>query len=142
MSYFDDQEDAWFANDCKGRIEDYDPYDGDSWPQEEKPRKQRAGGGRDRALLVLAKIEEFAAWAVSQGYRRETPKGTYEILRLRIQGQSPVLYFRKSATAGGGQPVHATCYGEGTKLVQRWLRERNNKRGHDMPELEGRIDQM
>lgn len=32
MSYFDDQEDAWFENDCKGNIEDYDPFDPDSWP--------------------------------------------------------------------------------------------------------------
>lgn len=31
MSYFDDQEEAWLANDCKGRIEDYDPYDADTW---------------------------------------------------------------------------------------------------------------
>ena len=26
MSYFDDQEDAWFANDCKGSPDQYDPY--------------------------------------------------------------------------------------------------------------------
>lgn len=32
MSYFDDQEECWFANDCKGRLEDYDPYDADNWP--------------------------------------------------------------------------------------------------------------
>jgi hypothetical protein len=24
MSFFEDQEDDWYANDCKGRIEDYD----------------------------------------------------------------------------------------------------------------------
>lgn len=27
MSYFDDQEDAWFDNDCQGDITDVDPYD-------------------------------------------------------------------------------------------------------------------
>jgi hypothetical protein len=34
MSYFDEQEDAWLENDCKGAIEDYDPFDPDSWPKE------------------------------------------------------------------------------------------------------------
>lgn len=33
MSYFEDQEDAWFENDCKGSIEDYNPFDPDSWPR-------------------------------------------------------------------------------------------------------------
>ena len=43
MSYYDEQEDAWMANDCRGRIEDYDPYDPDSWPQPKKSRpKPRA----------------------------------------------------------------------------------------------------
>jgi hypothetical protein len=32
MSYFEDQFDAWMDNDCKGSIEDYDPFDSDSWP--------------------------------------------------------------------------------------------------------------
>lgn len=27
MSYFDDQEDAWFANNCQGEICDVNPYD-------------------------------------------------------------------------------------------------------------------
>jgi hypothetical protein len=26
MSYFEDQEDAWFANDCKGSPDEYNPY--------------------------------------------------------------------------------------------------------------------
>jgi hypothetical protein len=33
MSYFEDQEDAWFDNDCKGSPDQYDPYDPDSWPK-------------------------------------------------------------------------------------------------------------
>jgi hypothetical protein len=32
VSYFEDQEDCWLANNCKGRLEDYDPYDADNWP--------------------------------------------------------------------------------------------------------------
>ena len=34
MSYYDDQEEAWFANDCKGSPSDYDPFDSDSWPED------------------------------------------------------------------------------------------------------------
>jgi hypothetical protein len=37
MSYFDDQEDAWIENDCKGNIEDYNPFDPDSWPKKHTP---------------------------------------------------------------------------------------------------------
>ena len=32
MSYYDDQEDAWFENNCQGSPSDYDPFDADSWP--------------------------------------------------------------------------------------------------------------
>ena len=123
MTYFEDQEEAWFANDCKGRIEDYDPFDPGNFV-EEKPRKHTAGGGRDRALLALSRLEEFASWAAAQGYRREAVKGTYEILRLRTQGQKPVLFYRKDRTAGGGEPVHATCQSDGSRLVHRWLSNR------------------
>ena len=139
MSYFDDQEDAWFANDCKGRIEDYDPFDPGSWP-EEKPRKHTAGGGRNRALLAVAKLEEFAAWAVTQGWQREATKGDYEVLRLRFpgKGKKPLLFYRKDRTAGGGEPKHLTCQSDGTALVLRWLHIRKAKHGHDMPELEGK----
>ena len=33
MSYFDDQEDAWMANDCKGSPDQYNPFDPTQWPQ-------------------------------------------------------------------------------------------------------------
>ena len=33
MSYFDDQEEAWYDNDCKGSLDQYNPYDPDSWPK-------------------------------------------------------------------------------------------------------------
>lgn len=37
MSFFEDQEDAWFENDCIGEISDYDPHDPDSWPTNHSP---------------------------------------------------------------------------------------------------------
>jgi hypothetical protein len=123
MSYFDDQEESWFANDCKGSPSDYDAAGGiGEWAK--PPRRAIAGGGRDRALLALGKVKEFTAWAVSQGYRVEPTKGTWEILRLRIPGQPPVLFFTRYKTASGGSPQHATCQSAGTKLVQRWIRSR------------------
>ena len=121
MSYFEEQEEAWFANDCKGNIEDYNPFDADSWP---KAIKQSSGRNRSRSLLALAKLEEFAAWAVTQGYRREPTKGDYEILRFRKKGEAPLLYFKREKGMMGGESQHATSYGYGTTLVQQWLNTR------------------
>ena len=119
MSYFDDQYDAWMANDCKGRIEDYDPFDPGNFEDMDAP--STGGRNRSRNLLSLSKLEEFAVWAVSQGYRRETTKGTYEVLRLRKRGESPVLFCKRD------KGEHATSYGDGTALVQLWI----NTRKHD-----------
>jgi hypothetical protein len=116
MSYFEDQEEAWFANDCKGNIEDYNPFDADSWPQGKPP------SNRTRNLLALSKLGEFSKWAVSQGYLREPMKGTYEVLRLRKKNESPVLYFKRNS----GE--HATSYGNGTALVQQWINSRKVKK--------------
>lgn len=120
MSYFDDQEDAWFENDCKGNIEDYDPFDADSWPQ---ARSQSANRNRSRNLLSLTKVESFAQWAVTQGYKVEPTKGSYEILRLRKKGKSPILFFKRNS----GE--HATSYGDGTALVQQWINTRKQPKG-------------
>src|ERR1700685_3143254 len=109
MTYFEDQEDAWFANNCKGRIEDYNPYDADTW-ETEKETIPAANRNRTRNLLALTKLVDFAAWAQCQGYKVEPVKGTHEVLRLRKKGLSPVLYFKRD----GAQ--HATSYGDGTAL--------------------------
>jgi hypothetical protein len=77
-----------------------------------------------RELLALSKIEEFAAWAETQGFNREKPRGYYEVLRLRITGQPPLIFFTRLTTLSGGTPQHATSQSEGTKLVHRWLRSR------------------
>ena len=121
MSYYDDQEDAWFENNCQGSPSDYDPFDADSWPQ---ARKQSSCRNRSRSLLALTKLVDFAAWAVCQGYTIEPTKGKYEVLRLRKKGQSPLLYFRREKGMMGGEPEHATSYGDGTTLVQQWLNSR------------------
>lgn len=38
MSYYDDQYDAWMENDCKGNVENYDPFDPGSWPGRGRPK--------------------------------------------------------------------------------------------------------
>lgn len=116
MSYFEEQEAAWMENDCKGNIEDYDPYDADSWPAAHKSTT----GNRARNLLALTKVQEFSLWAESQGYKSEPTKGSYEILRLRKKGQSPVLFFKRD------KGEHATSYGDGTALVQAWINTRKH----------------
>jgi hypothetical protein len=122
MSYFEDQYDAWMANDCKGRIEDYDPFDaGNFEDMDETPAVNR---NRARNLLALTKVVDFAAWAVCQGYKVEPTKGAYEVLRLRKKGESPVLFFRRD------RGEHATSYAEGTTLVQQWINTRKEKKGN------------
>lgn len=75
----------------------------------------------NRQLLALSKIEEFAAWACTQGFQREPTKGVFEVLRLRYPNCRPILFFVRSRTVGGREPVHATAQTERTKLVHRWL---------------------
>ena len=123
MSYFEDQYDAWMANDCKGRVEDYDPFDPGNYEDIDKP-KPSPGRNRSRSLLALTKLVDFAAWAVCQGYKVEPTKGTYEVLRLRKKGEAPLLYFRRDKGSFGGEPQHATSYGDGTTLVYQWLNSR------------------
>jgi hypothetical protein len=120
MSYFEDQFDAWMANDCKGRVEDYDPFDAGNF--EDMDETPVASRNRSRNLLAMTKLVDFAAWAVSQGYNREPTKGTYEVLRLRKKGMSPVLFFKRD------KGEHATSYGEGTTLVQLWINTRKEKK--------------
>lgn len=131
MSYYEDQEECWYANDCKGSPSDYDPHDADSWPEEKvkhtpPPNKVTTTAyGRSRSMLAMSKLEEFAAWAIADGFAREDTKGTYEVLRLRwaekIDGRrmQPYIFFKRDRSD------HVTSQAEGSQLISRWLRERN-----------------
>jgi len=129
MSYFDDQYDEWMANNCQGNIEDYG--DGTSYPESMLDKKPHTpppnkvttkAFGRSRSMLAMSKLEEFAAWAIADGFVREPTKGEYEVLRLRwgqkIDGRKmqPYIFFQRS----GAQ--HATSQAEGSQLVSRWLK--------------------
>jgi hypothetical protein len=120
MSYFEDQYEEWMENDCQGNLEDYG--DGLSYVEEKKPytpppnKVRTSAYGRSRSLLSMSKLEEFAEWAVKDGFTREPTKGEYEVLRLRWPNMQPFIYFRRE----GAQ--HATSQAEGTQLVARWLK--------------------
>jgi hypothetical protein len=68
MSYFEDQEDAWFANNCQGDISDVDPYDPD-WKPKRTPivsvtpqltKSQKRNRQRKAAKLRKANAREVA----------------------------------------------------------------------------------
>lgn len=85
--------------------------------------------GRSRALLHRDKVESFADWAVSNGYRREDVRGDYEVLRLRKDSGSnrklrngfPLIYYLRD------QGDHVTCFGEGLWLVETWINDRSRR---------------
>jgi hypothetical protein len=79
---------------------------------------------RNRERLHLGKLEEFATWVLANGYTREQTKSTYEVLRLRKipdlgKPKQPPLIFHKHDRGD-----HATSWGAGTHLVNRWLASR------------------
>lgn len=81
-----------------------------------------------RGKLHESKVEEFAAWAEQNGYRREPvpPKAQYEALRLRpTAGGAPILFrHRERRNMFGGRPQHFTVSIDGQRLVGRWLAAR------------------
>ena len=77
-----------------------------------------------RYLLALSKIDEFAAWAATQGYAREKTKGSFEVLRLRKGNEPPKIYFTRA-----GAKEHASCQEASVGLVRKWIRERAKENG-------------
>ncbi len=66
---------------------------------------------RDRALLHLSKLDDFAAWMAKSGWVREPTKGTYEVLRLTKTDETPLIFYsranaREHATTQSG-PQHS-----------------------------------
>lgn len=73
MSYYEDQEDAWMENDCKGSPDQYNPHDPDSWPKHhsaaalsmmpKRTKSQKRNAQRKRAKqrkLAASKTEATA----------------------------------------------------------------------------------
>ncbi len=77
----------------------------------------------DRLTLQLSKLEDFAQWAVEQGFNREPAKShAREILRLRFENESPLIFYQRNncnyVTVPSGGKHTVTGYA----LVTRWLR--------------------
>lgn len=57
----------------------------------------------DRCTLHRSKVEAFVAWAQALGWRREQPRGVYEVLRLRHEGwKHPFIAYDR------GSPEHVS----------------------------------
>jgi hypothetical protein len=82
----------------------------------------------DRGKLHESKVDDFAAWAERNGYRREPvpAKAAYERLRLRpAAGGAPILFFeRERLNHRGGAPQHLSTSADGLRLVRRWFAAR------------------
>ncbi len=76
-----------------------------------------------RSRLHHTKIEEFAVWAIAQGFQRLPTKGDYEVLRLKKDGRDPVIMYKRLSTD------HVSTFGYGSVLVNRWLAEKKQLRG-------------
>jgi hypothetical protein len=80
----------------------------------------------DRATLHFRKIDDFAAWAATKGWRREPTKGEWEVLRLRKPGKPPAIYYRKASAT-----QHASTRGDhALGLVRSYV---NAKKRGDWP---------
>lgn len=77
---------------------------------------------RDRALLAIHLLDDFATWAATEGWIREPipPKSIYEVLRLRYGATKTraIYYQRDRATE------HVTAHGDGVQLARRFVRAR------------------
>lgn len=72
-----------------------------------------------RSHLHLSKLDEFAAWAATQGYERQPTKGVYEVLRLKGANPVPFIYYRRATSEHASIPNNP----QGAWfIVERWLR--------------------
>ena len=61
---------------------------------------------KDRNRLHLSKLDEFAAFCEADGWRREAPKGNFEVLRMRNPEWSGPLLVHARANETGYLTVH------------------------------------
>ncbi|MBT2142724.1 MULTISPECIES: hypothetical protein [unclassified Rhodanobacter] len=78
---------------------------------------------RSRCQLHLSKIDEFAAYCETQGFRRVAVKGGYEILRMVAMKGEPVIVHAKS-----GSKEHATTWGMSERMYLKWQRSKRAAR--------------
>ena len=83
---------------------------------------------RDRSRLHKSKLDDFTLWLKGRGWIQEPVKGAYEVLRMRFEGKgAPVIFYEKNTGD------HYTSHGDGTNLVNFWIRDKKGpaiKLGH------------
>jgi hypothetical protein len=81
---------------------------------------------RTRNLLHKSRLRDFAEWAKRQGYQEQTNLADFQVLRLRPPDGSGILVFYAKLTGD-----HVTAFGDGTDLVRKWIRERDEPQTAD-----------
>ena len=79
---------------------------------------------RARSLLHKTQLEEFAEWLEQRGYTRETPKGDYEVLRMRHDDdRHPLLVYKRDH-----MPEHLTVHGAAYRRAAQFYHEKQRQR--------------
>lgn len=79
---------------------------------------------RQRGMLPVALLDEFAAWLALDGFTRREPTNHYEAMRMRHDGKRRTIIAYRKNTAH----VHVTVMGRDVATVRRFLRERRQLR--------------
>lgn len=86
-----------------------------------------------RYQLLLSKVEDFAQWAMAQGFTREPALARVsEVLRLRWEKEPPLIFYSNKGSPYVSIPLASHRAGGFRRtvthagLVTRWLRTQNN----------------
>lgn len=72
----------------------------------------------DRALLSVYKIIEFKEWLQSKGYTLYEPRGYFEAIRARKDGEWLIVFYRFNMSE------HLSVRDKDKKIVRQFIRER------------------
>lgn len=72
----------------------------------------------NRALLHITKLDAFVLWMLDQGWERAEAKGPYEVARLTIANEAPIIIFRRGKTI-----QHYTLQQKGVYYFRKWKHE-------------------
>lgn len=75
---------------------------------------------RSRCTLHKTKLADFQRFCEGRGWLAETPKGAYEVLRMRHPGRVDPLIVHSRIEA----KEHYTTWGESANELRAWMRYR------------------
>ena len=99
----------------------------------------------NRCQLHLTKLEEFAAWAISLGFKREEALSrSCEVLRLRWEKEPPLIFYTRGGCDHATIPLSTHGVNSNKQrsfthagLVTRWLRSKSTPAVADTAPLNG-----